>query len=213
MTLFRIAQAQINCTVGDLTGNTRKICEWVQRARALNVDLVSFPELAITGYPPEDLVLKPQFVADNIKALDVVAREAKEIVVVVGFVDYQGGLYNAAAVLFDGEIRGIYHKNHLPNYGVFDEKRYFLSGNNSHVIVVNGVSVGLNICEDIWVPNGPTQVQASAGATVIVNINASPYQIGKIDEREQMLCARAKRNVAIVAFNNLVVYILYHLIF
>ncbi len=204
MTPFRLAQAQINCTVGDLIGNTEKICQWIQRARALNADLVSFPELTITGYPPEDLVLKPQFVADNIDALQVVAAEAKGIVVVVGFVDYANGLYNAAAVLAHGKVQGVYHKHHLPNYGVFDEKRYFLTGREQHVFVVNGVSVGLNICEDMWAPRGPIRIQASGGATVIVNISASPYQIGKIDERERMLRTRAKRNLAIVAFNNLV---------
>ncbi|HIA14503.1 MAG TPA: NAD+ synthase [Nitrospirales bacterium] len=204
MTPFRLAQAQINCTVGDLIGNTEKICQWIQRARALNADLVSFPELTITGYPPEDLVLKPQFVADNIDALQVVAAEAKGIVVVVGFVDYANGLYNAAAVLAHGKVQGVYHKHHLPNYGVFDEKRYFLTGREQHVLVVNGVSVGLNICEDMWAPRGPIRIQASGGATVIVNISASPYQIGKIDERERMLRTRAKRNLAIVAFNNLV---------
>ncbi|HIO69201.1 MAG TPA: NAD+ synthase, partial [Nitrospirales bacterium] len=193
MTPFRLAQAQINCTVGDLIGNTEKICQWIQRARALNADLVSFPELTITGYPPEDLVLKPQFVADNIDALQVVAAEAKGIVVVVGFVDYANGLYNAAAVLAHGKVQGVYHKHHLPNYGVFDEKRYFLTGREQHVLVVNGVSVGLNICEDMWAPRGPIRIQASGGATVIVNISASPYQIGKIDERERMLRTRAKR--------------------
>ena len=146
LTPFRIAQAQINCTVGDLTGNTEKICQWIQRARALNADLVSFPELTITGYPPEDLVLKPQFVADNIDALQVIAAEAKGIVVVVGFVDNANGLYNAAAVLAQGKVRGVYHKHHLPNYGVFDEKRYFRAGRAQPVIVVKGVGVGINIC-------------------------------------------------------------------
>ncbi len=174
MTPFRLAQAQINCTVGDLTGNTEKICQWIQHARALNADLVSFPELTITGYPPEDLVLKPQFVADNIDALQVVAAAAKGIVVVVGFVDHANGLYNAAAVLSQGKIQGVYHKHHLPNYGVFGEHRYFRPGREQHVIVVNGVSVGLNICEDMWAPRGPTRIQASGGATVIVNISASP---------------------------------------
>ncbi len=202
--LFRLAQAQINCTVGDLTGNTEKICQWIQRARSLNADLVSFPELAITGYPPEDLVLKPQFIADNINALQIVAAEAKGIVVIVGFVDDVKGLYNAAAVLAQGQVRGIYHKHHLPNYGVFDEKRYFHPGRDPYVIVVNGVSVGINICEDMWASRGPTRIQALAGATVIVNISASPYQIGKIEERERMLQARATRNLAVIAFNNLV---------
>tara|TARA_B100001971_G_scaffold212579_1_gene243152 strand:- start:497 stop:2227 length:1731 start_codon:yes stop_codon:yes gene_type:complete len=204
VTPFRIAQAQINCTVGDLAGNTEKICHWIQRARALNADLISFPELAITGYPPEDLLLKPQFVADNIDALQVVADEAKGIVVVVGFVDKANGLYNAAAILSQGKILGAYHKHCLPNYGVFDEKRYFRSGRRQHIIVVNGVSVGLSICEDMWTPRGPTRIQASAGATVIISINASPYQIGKVDERERMLRTRAMRNLVIVAFNNLV---------
>ncbi len=204
MTPFRIAQAQINCTVGDLTGNTEKICQSIQQARSLNADIVSFPELAITGYPPEDLVLKPQFIADNIDALQVIAAEAKGIVVIVGFVDKVNGLYNAAAILSQGKVRGAYHKHHLPNYGVFDEKRYFRSGRDLHIIEVNGVSVGLSICEDMWTQRGPTRVQTLAGATVIISINASPYQIGKLDERERMLRTRATRNQVIIAFNNMV---------
>ncbi len=201
---FRLAQAQINCIVGDLSGNTKKICHWIRTARDLHADLVSFPELTITGYPPEDLVLKPQFITDNLNALQVVAAEARGIVVVVGFVDRRRSIYNAAALCADGQVQVIHHKRHLPNYGVFDEKRYFNPGDARHVVEVNGVTIGVNICEDLWVGHGLARAQARNGATVIVNINASPFQAGKDDERERMVRARALQNTAIVAFNNLV---------
>ncbi|MCL0047940.1 NAD+ synthase [Dehalococcoidia bacterium] len=204
MSSFRIGLAQVNCTVGDLEGNTAKILHYIDRARAMQVDLLCFPEMAITGYPPEDLLLKPEFISGNLEKLDVIVRHSAAIALVVGFVDSRDGLYNAAAVASDGELCGIYHKTCLPNYGVFDEKRYFQPGTKAPIFVINGVSIGVNICEDIWYPTGPASRQASAGAEVIVNISASPYHAGKRDFREQMLSHRASENTVILVYTNLV---------
>ncbi|MCL0050588.1 NAD+ synthase [Dehalococcoidia bacterium] len=204
MSSFRIGLAQVNCTVGDLEGNTAKILHYIDRARAMQVDLLCFPEMAITGYPPEDLLLKPEFISGNLEKLDVIVRHSAAIALVVGFVDSRDGLYNAAAVASDGELCGIYHKTCLPNYGVFDEKRYFQPGTKAPIFVINGVSIGVNICEDIWYPTGPASRQASAGAEVIVNISASPYHAGKRDFREQMLSHRASEDTVILAYVNLV---------
>ncbi|MCL0059247.1 NAD+ synthase [Dehalococcoidia bacterium] len=204
MSSFRIGLAQVNCTVGDLEGNTAKILHYIDRARAMQVDLLCFPEMTITGYPPEDLLLKPEFITGNLEKLDVIVRHSAAIALVVGFVDSRDGLYNAAAVAYDGELCGIYHKTCLPNYGVFDEKRYFQPGTKAPIFVINGVSIGVNICEDIWYPTGPASRQASAGAEVIVNISASPYHAGKRDFREQMLSHRASENTVILVYTNLV---------
>ncbi|MCL0092439.1 NAD+ synthase [Dehalococcoidia bacterium] len=204
MSSFRIGLAQVNCTVGDLEGNTAKILHYIDRARAMQVDLLCFPEMAITGYPPEDLLLKPEFITGNLEKLDVIVRHSAAIALVVGFVDSRDGLYNAAAVASDGELCGIYHKTCLPNYGVFDEKRYLQPGTKAPIFVINGVSIGVNICEDIWYPTGPASRQASAGAEVIVNISASPYHAGKRGFREQMLSHRASEDTVILAYVNLV---------
>ncbi len=204
MRRLRIGMAQINTTVGDFAGNTQKILESVAEARSLGVDLLTFPELAICGYPPEDLLLKPQFIEENLRSRDRVVAGSAGITVVVGFVDVQGDLYNAAAVIHDGKLTGIYHKIYLPNYGVFDENRYFQAGSECPVYTIKGIGVGVNICEDIWYEAGPATVQAYSGAEVIVNISASPYHSGKGDFRERMLGTRASDNVAIVAYNNLV---------
>ncbi|MCL0087440.1 NAD+ synthase, partial [Dehalococcoidia bacterium] len=204
MSSFRIGLAQVNCTVGDLEGNTAKILHYIDRARAMQVDLLCFPEMAITGYPPEDLLLKPEFITGNLEKLDVIVRHSAAIALVVGFVDSRDGLYNAAAVAYDGELCGIYHKTCLPNYGVFDEKRYFQPGTKAPIFVINGVSIGVNICEDIWYPTGPASRQASAGAEVIVNISASPYHAGKRGFRERMLAGRASENTVVLAYVNLV---------
>ncbi|MCL0098467.1 NAD+ synthase [Dehalococcoidia bacterium] len=204
MSSFRIGLAQVNCTVGDLEGNTAKILHYIDRARAMQVDLLCFPEMAITGYPPEDLLLKPEFITGNLEKLDMIVRHSAAIALVVGFVDSRDGLYNAAAVASDGELCGIYHKTCLPNYGVFDEKRYFQPGTKAPIFVINGVSIGVNICEDIWYPTGPASRQASAGAEVIVNISASPYHAGKRGFREQMLSHRASEDTVILAYTNLV---------
>jgi len=204
MRTLRLALAQTNPTVGDLDGNTARILEYIDRARSVQADLVAFPELAITGYPPEDLLFKPQFINDNVARMRQVAEASKGIVVVVGFVDAATDIYNAAAVANDGELVGVYHKMYLPNYGVFDEERYFKAGSICPVYVINGTPVGVNVCEDIWHSIGPTEVQRTAGAEVIVNINGSPYHMGKRQFREKMLATRAADNELFVAYVNMV---------
>jgi len=196
--------AQVNTTVGDFEGNTRRIVRTIDKARSLGVDLLSFPELATCGYPPEDLLLKPHFIQENLKALERIVLSSAGITVVVGFVDSEGDIYNAAAIVHDGRLIGVYRKMYLPNYGVFDENRYFRAGDKCPVYVVAGVGVGISICEDIWYEAGPATIQAHAGAEVILNISASPYHVGKRDSRERMLATRASDNLAIVAYNNLV---------
>jgi NAD+ synthase (glutamine-hydrolysing) len=204
MRRLRIGLAQVNCTVGDLEGNTAKILRYIENARAREVDLVCFPEMAITGYPPEGLLLKPEFITSNLEKLEVIVRHSAGIAVVVGFIDSRDGLYNAAAVACDGKLRGIYHKTCLTSYRVFDEKRYFQPGTEAPIFAISGVSTGVNICEDIWYPNGPASSQASAGAELIVNISASPYHARKRDLREQMLAGRASDYGVILAYVNLV---------
>ena len=205
MRKFRVALAQINVTVGDLPGNTAKILSVIQDARAVGADLVAFPELTVPGYPPEDLLLKPQFLAENRMCMEQIAEESRGISVVVGFADFVGGeVYNAAAIAHDGNLAGIYHKQFLPNYGVFDEDRYFRSGDTCPVYVLDGTPVGVNICEDIWYAVGPSVVQRSVGAEVIVNINGSPFQAGKWRSREKMLATRATDNEVFLAYVNMV---------
>ncbi len=204
--VLRIGLAQINTTVGDLEGNRDKIIHYIEHARELGVDVVAFPELAIPGYPPEDLLLKPEFIRANLKTLRQIVPATKGITAVVGFVDSQNDIYNAAAILHDGALAGTYHKRYLPNYAVFDEERYFQAGdgNESPLFTVNGVSLGVSICEDIWYPVGPAVAQALGGAEVLINISASPYHAGKGLHRERMLATRAADNVAVVAFVNLI---------
>ncbi len=196
--------AQINPTVGDLAGNRDRIIDHIRRAKKLGADLVAFPEMALTGYPPEDLLLKPQFIKDNLKTLREVRRATNGITAIVGFVDRDVRLYNAAAVLHDGACPYIYHKILLPNYGVFDEYRYFRPGKRSPLLTLGGVKIGVNICEDIWFPEGPTRSQACAGAEVIVNINASPYHKQKGKERLRMLTERARQNNVVISYTNTV---------
>lgn len=198
--------AQINLTVGDLTGNSRKILDFIQRARNLQADLVVFPELAVCGYPPEDLLHKEHFVRDNIKVINEIAKNIKGIAAIVGFVDMdkQKNLYNAAAILHEGEIKDVYHKQALPNYGVFDEKRYFMPGKRSGLFVCGNVPVGLTICEDIWVENGPYKKQARAGARVLINISSSPYDVHKFERRKKLLRTRVKQLKTFVCYLNLV---------
>ena len=184
MKKLRIALAQINSTVGDLSGNKRKICSYIKKARKYKADYAVFPELAVTGYPPEDLLLKPQFISDNIDAMNTLIAETKGITVVVGFVDRNHGLYNAAAVISGKKLIDVYHKRHLPNYGVFDEYRYFRPGKRFPVYDLGGVKTGVNVCEDIWQARGPAKIQALSGAEIIININASPYHMGKLSVRE-----------------------------
>lgn len=204
MRTLRVGLAQINPTVGDLDGNARKVLEYVERARQLGADLVAFPELTITGYPPEDLLLRRSFIDDNLKALDWVTQQAKGITLIVGFVDLEGDIYNAAAVIHDGRLVDVYHKQYLPNYGVFDENRYFQAGTQCPVYQIAGIGVGVNICEDIWYPGDPTRAQALSGADVIININGSPYHMGKRDFRRMMLGTRASDNSAYVCYVNMV---------
>src|SRR5438445_1617494 len=202
--MLRVCMAQITTTVGDLEGNTRRICEATARSRDLGTDLICFPELSVPGYPPEDLLLKPDFVRGNLAALEEVTRRTTGIAVVVGFVDQGTHLYNAAAVCVDGERVGIYHKQRLPNYGVFDEKRYFHPGRRARVSVIDGVPVGVTICEDIWAPGGSCQAEAAAGAVFIININGSRYHAGKWRERAQMLATRARDYSVVLCYDNLV---------
>jgi NAD+ synthase (glutamine-hydrolysing) len=203
---LRIALAQINSTVGDIPGNAAKIRDWIGRSRDEGAQLVVFPELALTGYPPEDLLLKTHFVDAAGAALDELARETEDgdLVVLVGFPERRDDVYNACAVLAEGRVQAVYRKMFLPNYGVFDEARYFQAGTEAALIEVNGVAVGLTVCEDIWEPGPPATTEALAGAQVIVNLSASPYHAGKPLAREQMLVQRARDNTAIVLFCNLV---------
>ena len=201
---FRLALAQINTTVGDIPGNTAKIIDYVERAREAQADLVAFPELAITGYPPEDLLFKTSFLQANEEAMKQVIAAAKGIAVVVGYVQVGPDIANAAAVGYDGRLIDSYRKMYLPNYGVFDEDRYFRRGQTCPVYTINGAGVGVSICEDIWYPVGPIAVQREAGAELIVNINGSPFHAGKRVYREKMIATRASDNELIVAYLNLV---------
>ncbi len=201
---IRVGIAQINSTVGDLSGNTQKIMQSVDQAKSLGVDLLTFPELAITGYPPEDLLLKPQFIRQNKECLDKITERSSDIALVVGFVDSDGDIYNAAAVLYNKKLVGIYHKFYLPNYGVFDENRYFQAGVGCPVFIIYDIGMGITICEDMWYEAGPALVQAYAGAKVLINISASPYHAGKGLFRERMLATRASDSMAIVVHNNLI---------
>ena len=204
MNTIRVALAQINSTVGDLAGNTDLVIDYIARARTISADLVAFPELALTGYPPEDLLLKPHFVRDNLEALNKVIAATQDLIVVVGFVDTDGSdIYNAAAVIAGGKLVDSYRKNFLPNYGVFDEERYFQRGTRCPVFSLGEARVGLNICEDIWYPGGPTKMQALVGdAHLIINISSSPYHARKIFDRERMLCTRAEDNAVALAYCN-----------
>ncbi|MGA9696325.1 MAG: NAD+ synthase [Dehalococcoidales bacterium] len=204
MRRLRIAMAQINTTVGDFDGNVKKILGAIDTARNLKADIVTLPELAVCGYPPEDLLFKPQFIQANLQSLQKIVEASQGITVVVGYVDSDGDIYNAAALISDGKLVGNYHKMYLPNYGVFDENRYFRAGSECPVYVINGIGIGINICEDIWYEAGPATVQAYDGAEVIINISASPYHAGKGESREKMIATRATDNVAIFAYNNLV---------
>jgi NAD+ synthase (glutamine-hydrolysing) len=196
--------AQINPTVGDLAGNRDKIIDYLGRARRLGADVAVFTELAVTGYPPEDLVLKPQFVKDNLRTLGQIAQKTRGITAIVGYVDSNEGIYDAAAIMHNGRLVHVYHKMLLPNYGVFDEYRYFKPGTRFPVITVKGVNLGVNVCEDIWFADGPARTQAAAGAEVVITINASPYHRGKGMERQKMLASRARENNVFIVYANTV---------
>jgi NAD+ synthase (glutamine-hydrolysing) len=208
----RLALCQINATVGDIQGNAERIRAGMREAAEAGAGLVLFPELALTGYPPEDLLLKEHFLADAAVALRELAAEARELVAIVGFPERAEDVYNAAAILAGGSVHAIYRKVYLPNYGVFDEQRYFQAGAGGAVIDIplplrgrcGGQRIGLTVCEDIWEPGPPASDEALAGATLIVNISASPYHAGKGSERERMFVQRARDNLACVAFCGLV---------
>jgi NAD+ synthase (glutamine-hydrolysing) len=202
--LLRVALAQINPTVGDIDGNARKIAGRIAEARDHGAALVVFPELALSGYPPEDLLLKTSFLERAADALQELAAQTRDIVALVGFPESAEDVYNAAAVLGDGEVAAVYRKMYLPNYGVFDEQRYFQSGAEAGIFELNGIPIGVTVCEDIWEPGPPAMTEALAGARVIVNLSASPYRIGYGRGRERMLVQRAVDNLAAVVFVNTV---------
>ncbi len=205
MKSFRLALAQVNPTVGDLKGNARLVRRYLRKAKRAGADLVAFPELVLTGYPPEDLLLKPCFTDQNLKALEQIIPETKDITAIIGFVDKQDDIYDAAAVLHNGKWMGTYHKHYLPNYGVFDEFRYFQKGERVLVCHRSGFRVGLSICEDIWLPTGPLSRQAVHGdVDLAINISASPFSRGKRRAREQMLSTRARDHTVAIAYVNLV---------
>lgn len=204
--MIRIALGQINTIVGDLAGNGQKMLEAIEQAKKNGADIIAFPEMAICGYPPEDLLYKAHFVQDNQKALQALARKTKNIVAVVGFVDIDKNkrLYNAAAVIQNGKIKGVYHKEELPNYGVFDEKRYFTAGRNEKIFQVSGVPFAVNICEDIWFSDGVCRRQIKSGAKFLINISSSPYDVGKLKKREQIITSLAKKERIHVCYVNLI---------
>ena len=204
-TSLRIALAQINCTVGDVTGNAKKIAEHIKSARSAGARLVVFPEMAVSGYPPEDLLLNPSFARSCRRCVQEIAAHCCGIIAVIGFPEGDDDLYNAAAIIAEREVVGISRKHYLPNYSVFDEDRYFQAGNDTVVFSEKGWTFGVSICEDIWYPEGPPATQALEGdAHLLVNISASPYHVGKRQARESMLATRATDNAAAVAFCNAV---------
>lgn len=203
MARLRIAACQIDTHVGDLDGNVERVLDAYRAATEAGADLAAFPELALTGYPPDDLLLKPGFVTANLEALHEVAAATGDCVAVIGFVDLDRDLHNAAAVCAGGEVRGVYRKCELPNYAVFDELRYFGRGRQPETLYsVRGVPVGVSICEDAWSPTGPIADQADSGAEVVININASPYAEGKPARRERMLATRAADASAALVYVN-----------
>jgi NAD+ synthase (glutamine-hydrolysing) len=200
---MKIALAQLDFCVGDIENNTEKIIDAVKQAEKRDVDLIVFSELALTGYPPEDLLFKPGFVSDNLSALKKIVKAAQKTAVYLGFVDkVKNDLYNAGAFIEKGKIKAVHHKNNLPNYGVFDEKRYFVEGKKCTIVSFKGKKIGLGICEDIWVGKGPYIAQAKKGAEIILNINASPFYKNKIKERESLLVKRAKETKSFIVYVN-----------
>src|SRR5438067_8731571 len=201
---MRLALAQINPIVGDLDGNRALILERLEDAKASAADLVVFPELAVTGYPPEDLLLRPGFVRAAERSLEQIARAARGTVVLVGTPYLDRDLYNACAVCAGGEVKAMVRKRFLPNYGVFDEFRYFAPGRDLVLLELGGTLVGVTICEDMWQPGPPATDLALAGAELLVNVSASPFHVGKEVEREEMFVPRARDNSCFVAFCNAV---------
>lgn len=204
MPALRLAMAQINPTVGGFDINIAKILKIIDEARLQGADLITFPELAICGYPPQDLLFRSRFIEENQKMLDKVVKASKELTIIIGFVDVKKDLYNAAAIIHDGKLADIYHKMCLPNYGVFDENRYFKPGKRSPLYIMGDIALGVNICEDIWCQNSPAMDQAKAGAEIIVNISASPYHYGKCEDRQEILKRHATLGNTFIVYNNLV---------
>ncbi|HEX7078040.1 MAG TPA: NAD+ synthase [Candidatus Eisenbacteria bacterium] len=202
--VVRIALAQVNPTVGDLPGNARRVIEFLGRARDMGAEIVAFPELVLTGYPPEDLLLRPEFIDQNQAALEEVTRATKGLTAIIGFAQRAEDVYNAAAIAHDGEVVGVCHKSHLPNYAVFDEVRYFRPGRNPFVLKRGPLTFGVNICEDIWYPSNPTRLAVYGDAELVINLSASPFHLGKSVARDRMLATRAADGVSIVAFVNTV---------
>jgi len=206
MALIRIAQAQINTTVGDFSGNLAKIIDVMEKARNQDADIVTFPELSVCGYPPEDLLLKRDFLEDNLRAIEHLKQHVKDIVVVAGYADYcDGNVYNAAAILQNQKLAGTYHKVELPNYGVFDEKRYFQKGSEFFVFELNQIVLAMTICEDIWIEGGVVEQSVQTNnIDIVLNISASPFHAGKLESRLEMADRFAHKAKATVCFNNLV---------
>ncbi|MCS7180771.1 MAG: NAD+ synthase, partial [bacterium] len=185
---IKIALCQLNFSVGDILRNKEKIIKTIKKVEKENCEIVCFPELAITGYPPEDLLLKKKFVEDNLKAIDEIKKNVKKSIVILGFVNKKNEkIFNSAGIIFKRKLVGIYNKKILPNYGVFDEKRYFSEGKEIGFFEINGVKFGVTICEDIWHKNGPYKEQVKKGAKYIFTLNASPYHFRKIKEREKII--------------------------
>src|SRR5438309_1848224 len=201
---MRLALAQINSLVGDLDGNAERITARIDEAKAANADLVLFPELVVTGYPPEDLLLRPGFIRAAERTLEEIARSCRGIAAFVGTPHFDRDLYNACAVCAGGEVKAIYRKRFLPNYGVFDEDRYFASGRDLVLLELGKTLIGPTVCEDLWQPGPPATELALAGAELVLNISASPYHVGKEREREEMFVTRARDNSCFVAFCNAV---------
>jgi len=201
---MRLALAQINAVVGDLEGNRKRILTALSDARAEKADLVVLPELAVTGYPPEDLLLRPAFVRAAEESVREIARSCKGLTALIGTPWFDRDLFNACAVCADGELKTLYRKRYLPNYGVFDEDRYFAPGRELVLLRLGEVLIGPTICEDVWQPGPPATDLALAGAELLVNVSASPYHVGKAEDREEMLVTRARDNSAYLAFCNLV---------
>jgi NAD+ synthase (glutamine-hydrolysing) len=205
---LRLALCQLDTVVGDIGGNTERVLTAIGQAERAGADLVVFPELTLPGYPPEDLLLKPSFIEDNLRALETVAEASGECAAVVGFVDMDGDLYNSAAVLAGGKVHGVWHKELLPNYGVFDEQRWFRAGSTAtegdHLYVIGGVRTGVVVCEDAWSPTGPVARLGAGGAELIVVINGSPFRAGVLAERRRMLATRAADASAVLAYVNVV---------
>src|SRR5438132_2760666 len=205
MRSIRLALAQLNPTVGDLEGNFRRVAASIEQARRMAVDILALPEMVITGYMPEDLLLKPSFIERAIERTRALAPLTEGITVIVGTVERDLDLFNSAAILHDGRWGGSYRKRYLPNYGVFDENRYFMPARTSPVFSRAGTVFGVSICEDIWYPGGPVEEQViRGGAEILINLSASPYHAGKAQARKRMLCTRAADNLAAICYVNLV---------